>query len=289
MNKEKWIGFICISFAVVIWAGSFLTREMLIVVATGENIVFLQTLIGSVVLFFMNIFKKNRFLIPKRLIFIFMGLGVLGVAGYQTLITKSMEYVSGSIASVFVGLIPIMCYFFDCFVEKKRIKLLAMVALCISCVGLLMISYDGDETTIESIGFILLFLSNFMWVGYCVLLRKYEPQAEFLIVMFYQTLGAALFGLVLCNFEAVHLLLSTKETFIGVVYLGVCNAVLASMFFLIALKTIGITITNLMNNMIPVATIIGSIIFLKAEVSLLEWCGVFLTIVAISIMNTKYV
>lgn len=289
MTKQKFYGIISAMIAVIIWGSVFPVKEYLLNYISPLTINFFNALITSVVYLFFVVFSKKNLKIGNKAILKLILAGIIGISITRIACDMGINSVGGVMASVFSSLIPVMCILFDCLFYKKFPNRVTLLSIVISVLGILMVIGIGAYGQIDILGYVFLFVSNCAWIYYCYLssdLKKISSSVS----MFYQFLGSTVFlcpSLFITKID-YDLMLNTDIIFC-ILFLGIANGVIAYGLFSIAIKIIGVLSSNIINNFIPVVTLIIGIMF-GERIIISQILGVILiifSILCITIYNKR--
>lgn len=283
------LGIVSGFIAVLIWGTVFTVKEYLLNFLHPAQINFFNALITAVVYLITVILCKQSLNVDKKAFFNLILAGIAGISVTRLTCDFGINLVGGTIAAVFSSLIPIMCVIFDFIFLKKHTNKTTLVCIFISVIGIFMVIGMPDRESGSFSGYFWLFLSNCAWLIYCHFSSiANTTNIKQTTAMFYQFGGATLF--LLPSLFTNHIELSIcirKDILFSLLFLGIANGVVAYGLFTYAVKSIGVLTSNVINNFIPVVTLIMNFIFFHQRVSLLQISGVILVIQSILFITFK--
>ena len=286
MSRQKIAGFIAMTLAVIIWGCCFTIRGSMVKHVSSGGIVFLQALIAFIVMLLYNLLKRHQIRYQKNDMVLMMTAGILGIAAYQLSVNTAMKYVSSTIAAVFCGLVPVLCYIIDVVVYKKKFYIIAGFSIIASLFGVLIMSMNID-LSFGYKGILLLIFADVIWIAYCIVNKKAEPIAGNSVILMYQFLGAVICSFFFTSSEGLKAILFHREYATAIVFLAVFNSMIATYLFLFGLSRLGLTITAVMDNTIPIVTLIINFVVFGEPIYIQQIIGVFMIFVSVVIIS-KY-
>ena len=248
----------------------------------------------TLALLILSCFSLRHLLAQRRLVlthgkFIIMQ-GVLGVAGFNSLIYLAIQTTTAINAVLVNSCTPIIIVLFSWAMYNDRLSLRQYLGVAISLCGVLLIISQGELDTLLQLRFnrgdILVFIAAACWALYSANLKKYPTGLHPLA---YQ-MGIVLVGLtILLPLYLVEL--STGQTMtlssgsiVTSVYVAVFASVLAFIFWNRAVTMLGANIAGPFIHLMPVFSTILAVIFLGEKLTanhiqaiLLIFGGILLT------------
>jgi drug/metabolite transporter (DMT)-like permease len=65
----------------------------------------------------------------------------------------------------------------------------------------------------------------------------------------------------------------------------ILNACLSFAFYIVAIRELGVTVTNVFNNIIPVVTLFVNVVFFNVEIGIVSILGTAVIIVSVIVLN----
>lgn len=287
MNQSKVMGLLSISITVIFWGGAFILRDILLDYINPIALVFFQSLLSTIFLFFYNVIKKKSFLLSFKL-FCRIGIsGIVGISFYQIAMCIGISQVGSTISSVFVGLTPFVCLIAEIIIYKKKLTLLSIVSVLLSFAGIFTLVYQKNfQADFHLWGYVILLFSLIAWVIYCFISEKIPDSLDSTVLLFYQLGTATLVTMPFLILYPISIsVLFLSQVYLSLTALAILNGIVSYIFFLFALKTIGVVITNIMTNLVPIITLFLNFLFLHTTISLLQLFGILCVITAVIILD----
>lgn len=252
-------------FSVLVWSYSFVMIKVCYQHGfTPLLLVDLRLLMGFIILFFVCYLRKYLQKIRSEDLWRFILLAFFEPFLYYIGESISLLYVTPSTASVFIGTIPVFTPFFLFFIYGERIRKSVLLSTVLSFIGVLLIFYSELQLSVNPVGFLFLLLSIGSAIGYTIFVKelsgKYNP---FFIVFIQQVLGFFLFlpRVIISEVKHIPSIQWNSEILLYVLILAFFASSLAYVFYTISIERIGIVRTSIFSNLIPVLTIIGSLLY----------------------------
>lgn len=195
---------------------------------------------------------------------------------------NGINLVSPNIASIIIATIPVFLLVFARIIFKEKLSTLNYVGMLISFIGVLIIIFDkSGKLSSSPTGMLYLFFAVFSAVAYTLLSKKlldrYDP---IVLVGLKNIIGWLYFIPVYFIFGKSGLepeIFSTK-IIITIISLGLFGNFLAYYFFNISIKNIGASKSSIFSNLIPVFTILFSILLLNDILPTYKFIGIVLAL-----------
>ena len=164
--------------------------------------------------------------------------------------------------------------------EKLRINF--FVGFIVAMTGIILISFNGVRFELNPMGDILAVIAAFVWACYSILTRKIGSFGYPVILTTRRTFFyGLLFMLPTLLFFDFHLDLGRFGSItylLNIFYLGLGASALCFVTWNFAVKLLGAVKTSIYIYMVPVITILTSVLILKEPVTWISAAGTFLTV-----------
>ena len=199
--------------------------------------------------------------------------------------------VSPTLASIMIGLIPVVSPFFAYMVYREKLSLVNIAGLALSFFGLAVFTTTGDSRLEASTaGLLFLLFAVVSAVGYSLVVKtmagRYKPLT---IVRIQNTIGGFYFLPLVLGLELKDTLAVDPPTSVvlNLVMLAVFGSSLAFIFITVAIRELGIGRTNIFTNIIPVITAITAYLMLGETFTLRKMVGMAIIISAIFLSQIR--
>ncbi len=287
MSVTKFEGIFCGLIAVVIWGSVFTLKEYLLKFLSPMHINLFNVIITTAIYFIIILLKRKSFRVGRAVIRKLLLAGIAGISVTRIACDIGINFIGGVSASVLASLIPVMCIMFDLFFLKKRLDKTVITSISASVIGVMMIIGISGVSSGSLFGYFAVFVSNCAWIFYCYINDGLKAEGvEQYTAMFYQFLGAMVILLPSFFIGNIDLRIVFRADILsGLIFLGIANGVIAYGFFSVAIKTVGVITSNIINNFIPVVTLALNTFFLKTSVSAVQLMGVGLIIFSVIVVS----
>lgn len=287
MNKKYMIGLISIVFTTIFWGISFTSIKVSLTVLTPMNLAALRFIIASGFLSIVYLFGVKDKRLEKKDIKIFAITGLLGFTLYFYFQNNGIKYISSSSASLIVAGIPVITLIADVLIFKLKLEKKHLVSVVLSFLGVYFIVKNAPTGGNSIKGFVMMGGSAIVWVAYTVLSRPLQERYDTISVIYFQTIMGSLFLLPFLFIEGIPFSDLTLTITLNVLYLGTMSSAVGYFLYLKALNNLGLTVSAMFLNLIPVVTVVCSYFVLKETIGYYQLIGGIMVIMAVCIINYK--
>jgi drug/metabolite transporter (DMT)-like permease len=286
IHKPWFIHFYALA-AMLLWGISYIWSKIVFEYLEPATTVFFRLVISSVFLFLLlHLIGKHQKIKPAdRKMFLLTAL--FNPFLYFVGESFGLDRVSPTISAVIIATIPIFMPFAAWFYLRERLRLINAIGLLISFIGVLVMVVDrklGMTAAPEGIFFLL--LAVFSAIVYGILLKKLTGHYSPITIIAYQNIIGIFYFLPLVLLLEWEQLLSVQINFrllSNLLLLGIFASSLAFVFFVKAIKHLGIAKANIYTNIIPVFTALFSLWILHEIISLDKILGILLVIGGVAV------
>lgn len=291
MESKKSIGHLAALLTIIIWGTTFISTKILLVDFQPVEILFFRFVMGYAVLFI--ICPRRLKGLDKKRELTFVAAGLCGICLYYLLENIALTYTMASNVGVIISVAPfftaILAHIFMKSEEKLRANF--FVGFVVAMAGIMLISFNGSALELNTMGDILALIAAFVWACYSILTKKISSYGYPVILttrrtFFYgilfmiPTLFFFDFKMELSRFENISYLFN-------ILYLGLGASALCFVTWNFAVKVLGAVKTSVYIYMVPVITVITSVLILHEQVTLLSGIGTILTLVGLFLSESK--
>ena len=280
--KKSLVLYTSIVLAMIFWSLSFVWYKQAFLNYRPVTVILFRQVIAVPLLFLISILAGKFRAIKKEHLGSFLILGFLQPFLYFICESFGVQLLSATTASVIVSTIPLFAPLFGRIYYNERFSVMNYAGLIISFGGVLLILQAGGDLNFEHLaGVLLMLVAVFSALFYTVYVKKLIVHYSSATVVAYQNLiGMFLFIPVFLITDLDHFLgvRHTVSTFLPVIELAVFASSLAFVFFVFAIKHVGISRSNVFTNLIPAFTAVFSYFILGEQFPALKVTGVFIVI-----------
>jgi len=285
-NKHA-IGHVMAMISIVIWGTTFISSKVLLEDFTPVELLFFRFVIGLSVLWFMK---------PKRLVlrnrkeeWYFVGAGLTGICLYYLFENIALTYTQASNVGVITSISPFFIGISaHLFLKDEKLKKSFFVGFVFAIVGISLISFNGQEgVRLNLKGDILSVAAASMWGFYAILSRKigecgYHVVQSTRRIFIY----GILFMIPMVCVSDFHLGVERflePVNLINMIYLGAGACAVCFVTWNYAVEILGAIKTSVYIYLIPVITIVMSVIILHEKITVMSVAGTVLTLAGLGI------
>ncbi|MCY6484071.1 DMT family transporter [Clostridium aestuarii] len=272
------------------WAGAFIAAKLSSPYIPAFTLTFLRFLIATLVLYVVILIKeKSLYKLKKKDIPVFLFTGIVGMVGYHIFFFTSVKYTTAINSSIIGASNPIittiLCFLF----LREKISFKRFIGIIISFTGVFLTITNGDLSSLGNInlnkGDLIMLLAVLCWASYAVYSKKVMPLYSPIVLTFYSFLFCTLFLVPFVIYENPISSLSNVPyyAYAAVVYMSIFASVIGYFVQQMAIKQIGPSKTSIFINLVPVFSIILSVIILKETVTIMKIFAAGLIIIGVYI------
>ncbi len=276
--------------SMLFWGLSFVWFKIVVKWYEPITIIFLRLIIsGSLMMVFMLLTRSWQTIKRKHLKY-FLLLAFAQPFCYFLGESFGLKLVSSTIASVIIATIPLFSPFAGYFLVREKVTIPVVLGIVFSFFGIILMLINPDFSLNASPkGVLLLFLAVFAAVAYSVIIRKISHEYNPVTIITHQNLiGAVYFLPLFMVFDFQHFITvtPTSELIMALLQLSVFASTLAYVFYIIAIKGIGVIKANVFANLIPVFTGFFSFIILGETFTALKIAGMLLVLFGVVVSQS---
>lgn len=274
------------SIMIFLWGSAFAGIRVGLVGFSPEHLTLMRLLVGSVTLLVYTIWKKIPF--PKiKDIPMFILLGCLGFALYQTALNFGERTVSAGASSLIVSLTPIFIGLFSFFLLKVNIGKQMWIGSVISFIGVVFICVGAEGKISLNSGAFWVLLASISESIYFLLQERYIKKYGFGSVTMYTIWGAAICMLFYFPGLSDEFLHASSASFASSFYLGVFPTVIAYLALAYITDQTGASEATISLYLTPAAAFVVAWLWLGEKPSIITIFGGFITLAGVTISSLK--
>jgi drug/metabolite transporter (DMT)-like permease len=269
----------------IFWGFSFIWFKIANKTFPPITIVFLRLLISVFLLTFYLVLAKGYQKIRKGDWKLFLALAVFEPFLYFIGESFGLTYVSATVCSVLISIIPVFATIGAWLIFRERLRLVNYAGIVLSFAGVLVFLLNSDGSISYNLkGLALLMMAVMSAVGYNLtlsrLVGKYSPVY---IVNVQNVIGAALFLpiFMIADFNTFIHSSYTPALFLPVLALAAFASCSAFILFAYSVSKIGILKANVFTNFIPLFTALFSFLLMSERLTLQNILGMLVVIAGI--------
>lgn len=290
MKDNNALGHLTALVTVAIWGTTFISTKVLLADFQPIEILFFRFLLGLLALTLACPRRLRGTTRPQELTF--AGAGLCGVCLYYLLENIALTYTMASNVGVITSVAPfftaILSYLF-LKGEKPGANIFAGFVLAMA--GVCLISFNGAKLALNPVGDLLALLAAFSWACYSVLTKKLSAYGYPTILatrrIFRYGLLFMLPTLFFFDFKLESARLANPVNLFNILFLGLGASALCFVTWNFAVKVLGAVKTSVYIYMVPVITVITSVIILHETITPMAAAGTALTLTGLILSESK--
>jgi len=292
MNKENELdGHFFAIVTILIWGTTFISTKVLLKSFSPIEILFLRFSIGLLVLLFIY---PHRFVVKSRKQELyFAAAGLCGITFYYLLENIALTYTFASNVGVIVSVAPCFTAILaHLFLRGEKLRPQFFMGFIVALTGIFLISFEGSSALkLNPLGDILAVLAAVVWSAYSILTRKIS---EFGYSTVQTTRRTFLYGLVfmipalfIFGFHPNINLLVKPVNLFNILFLGLGASALCFVTWNLAVRRLGAVKTSVYIYMVPVITVVTSVLILHEQLTHIAVIGILLTLSGLFISENR--
>jgi drug/metabolite transporter (DMT)-like permease len=225
--------------------------------------------------------------LKRRDIPLLCGAGLTGVTLYFFCENNGVSLVTASEASIITASIPVLVMAAEWAGGrlprtrpdpnlKVRIGGRRWLGAAISMAGVWMVAGVSLAVSGSLSGYLYMGGAALSWVTYCFLTRPLFARCSRIHIVFWQSVFGAAGFLPFAVAEHGRWETPNLPVVLHIVFLGICCSALGYWYYAKSLQTLGLGVTAVFLNFVPVVTVIGGFFLLGERLKALQWAGALL-------------
>ena len=273
------------------WGLSFVWFKIVVKWYEPITIIFLRLIISGTLLLLFLLISRSWQTIKRKHLKYFLLLSLAQPLCYFLGESFGLKLVSSTIAAVIIATIPLFTPFAAYYMLREKVTLPVVIGIIFSFAGILLMLINPDLTlNAAPKGILLLFVAVFAAVGYSVIIRKISHEYNPVTIITHQNLIGAVYFLplfLIFDFQHFITVTPTRELVLAMLQLAVFASTLAYVFYIIAIKGLGMLKANVFTNLIPVFTGIFSFFILDEKFTAMKIVGMLLVMFGVVVSQSR--
>lgn len=283
MESKKSIGHLTALLTIIIWGTTFISTKILLVDFLPAEILFFRFVMGFFALIIVS---------PKRLTGVsfkqeitFMSAGLCGVCLYYLLENLALTYTMASNVGVIISIAPfftaILTHLFIKSDEKLQVNF--FIGFAAAMLGIVLIGFNGSRLELNPLGDMLAAAAALVWACYSILTRKISGFGYSVILTTRRTFFYGILFMIpaifLFDFKWDFSRFTNTTYLLNIIYLGLGASALCFVTWNFAIKILGAIKTSIYIYIVPVVTVVTSVLILREQIT---WISIIGTVLAIA-------
>ena len=292
MNKD-FSGHLAALLTIFIWGTTFISTKILLTDFKPIEILFFRFLIGLFILIL--IYPKRLRKTTKKQELTFALTGLCGVTLYYLLENMALTYSMASNIGVIISIAPFFTAILSHFILKEEtLNQNFIIGFMAAMVGIMLISFNGSSNfKLNPLGDILALLAALVWGVFLILTKRISDYGYSTIQVTRRTFmyGVTFMFLTLIPLGfKLDLGRFSNPIYLGnILFLGLGASALCFVTWNMAVKILGAVKTSIYIYIVPVVTVVTSIIVLHEQITLMAFIGTVLTLIGLFLSQKREV
>ncbi len=288
MNKSKRVGIIAMMITALVWSISFINIKVAVEVVPPMTLGLLRFVIASVILIGIVWIQKIDLRVDKRdRLNVFLA-GALGITLYFYFENNGIKYTSASASSLIIATIPVFSVIADAFIYNVKITKKISLSILSSLAGVaLIVGFNFEElvSTGYAKGYAMMFGAVGAWILYMIVTKPLFERYSQMHLLFYQAVIGTICFVPFALMENFDYGLLTPNIVMHISILGIFASVVGFYTYLLALDVLGMSVSSIFLNLLPLLTVIFSMFYLKETMTTLQMAGGGLILLSVFLIN----
>jgi drug/metabolite transporter (DMT)-like permease len=293
--RERTKALLAIIICVFFWGISFVSIKIAVTAFPPMTLGAFRFALAVVFLVFIKARAAPKEKLKRRDLPWLIGAGLVGVTLYFFCENNGVSLVAASEASIIIAFIPILAMIAEWLAEKLRFfrhKQQAPAPFAarrwfgalISMAGVWLVArVSPSGVGSGGMGYLYMAGASLSWVAYCFLTKPHFARCSRIYIVFWQSVFGFIGFLPFAAREFPSWGIPNPLVLGHVIFLGICCSALGYWFYAYSLEILGVAVSSVFLNFIPVVTAIAGFTFLGERLMPLQWLGAALVLSGVTL------
>jgi drug/metabolite transporter (DMT)-like permease len=274
----------------IFWAGAFIAAKLSSPFIPAFTLTFLRFSIATLILYIIIKYKRQSIhKLTKKDIPAFLFTGLVGMFGYHVLFFMAVKHTTAINSSIIGASNPIITAILSIIFLKDKLTYKRFIGILLSFIGVFLTLTNADINLIKSfsfnIGDLIMLLAVLMWASYGVFSKWVMPRYSPIALTYYSFLFCTILIIPFAIYEMPWKLIDSIPyySYIAVVYMSIFPSVIGYLVQQLSIKQIGPSKTSIFINLVPLFSIVLSILILKETLNPVKFLTAILIILGVYI------
>ena len=291
MKQQPAAGHLAALLTIIIWGTTFISTKVLLTSFQPVEILFFRFVLG----FFALLAACPRRLKSASLIqeLTFAGAGLCGVCLYYLMENIALTYTMASNVGVIISVAPFFTALLSHWFlhQEERLRPGFFLGFAVAMAGIALISFNGAALQLNPVGDLLALLAALLWACYSILTRKISAYNYSTIlttrrIFFYGVLFMVP-ALFFFDFRLDLFRFADPVCLLNILFLGLGASALCFVTWNFAVRSLGAVRTSTYIYMVPVITLIASVLILHEPFTWMTGAGMLMTLAGLVLSEQK--
>lgn len=291
MENKKTAGHLLALLTVIIWGTTFISTKILLADFQPVEILFLRFIMGFLAL--LAAYPHRLKGTNRKQEITFAAAGLCGICLYYLLENIALTYTMACNVGVIISVAPFFTAILSRLFLKEEGKLRAnfLLGFAVAMAGIFLIGLNGSKLELNPTGDVLALAAALVWGCYSVLTKKISGFGYHTILttrrIFFYGILFMIPALFLFDFRPELSCLTDPVYLLNILYLGLGASALCFVTWNFAVKVLGAVKTSVYIYMVPVITIVTSVLILHEKITVLAGIGTVFTLAGLFLSESK--
>ena len=290
MKSNHTMGHLASLLTIIIWGTTFISTKILLVDFQPVEILFFRFVMGLIAL--MLVYPRRLKGTSRQQELTFAAAGLCGICLYYLLENIALTYTMASNVGVIISVAPFFTALLSHLVLKEeKPKANFFVGFVVAMAGIFLISFNGSKLELNPAGDLLALLAALIWACYSVLTKKISGYGYHTILttrrIFCYGILFMIPTLFLFDFKLELARFANPVYLFNIIFLGLGASALCFVTWNFAVKVLGAVKTSIYIYMVPVITVVTSVVILHEQITALAAVGTVLTLAGLFLSERK--
>lgn len=291
MEHRPAAGHLAALLTIMIWGTTFISTKVLLTGFLPVEILFFRFVMGLLAL--LAVCPRRLKGTTARQEFAFAAAGLCGVCLYYLLENIALTYTMASNVGVIISVAP----FFTALLshlflhQDEKLRPGFFLGFAVAMAGIILISFNGSSLQFGPTGDLLALLAAFLWACYSILTKKISSYGYPTILttrrIFFYGILFMVPALFFFDFQWDLTRFANPVYLLNILFLGLGASALCFVTWNFAVKRLGAVRTSIYIYMVPVITLIASVLILHEPFTWMTGAGMFLTLAGLLLSEYK--
>ncbi len=290
MRSNHTMGHLASLLTIIIWGTTFISTKILLICFQPVEILFFRFVMGLIAL--LLVYPRRLKGASKSQELTFGSAGLCGICLYYLLENIALTYTMASNVGVIISIAPFFTALLShLFLKEEKPKANFFIGFAVAMAGIFLISFNGSKLELNPVGDLLALLAALIWACYSVLTKKISGYGYHTILttrrIFCYGILFMIPPLFLFDFRLELARFANPVYLFNIIFLGLGASALCFVTWNFAVKVLGAVKTSIYIYMVPVITVVTSVVILHEKITVLAAAGTVLTLAGLILSESK--
>lgn len=266
--------YILMVLSTIFWAGAFIAGKLSVPYIPVYTLTFLRFSVATLILYFVLKYNgENEYKLKKEDFRVFLFTGLVGMFGYHVFFFTALKYTTAISSSIIGATNPIITTILSFIFLKDKINTKRALGIALSFTGVFLTITNADLNVVKTLslnkGDLLMLVAVLMWAAYGIFSKKVMPRYSPMILTYYSFLFCTVILLPFVIYERPWTFAANVPyySYLASLYMSIFASVIGYLVQQMSIKQIGPSKTSIFINLVPIFSIILSVLILGETAS----------------------